>query len=374
VVTVPVPLPSGRDAAYDVVIGPGAIAELPERLNARCRAARYAVVADSTVAELYGDAVTERLDSAGFAAQLFTFRAGEIHKTRQTWAALTDDLLAARFGRDAAIVAVGGGVTGDLAGFVAATYLRGIPFVQVPTSALAMIDAAVGGKTGVDVPAGKNLVGAFHHPRFVLADTETLRTLPPAGLSDGLAEAVKHGVIADAAYVGLLEERADAILARDPNDLERVVARSVEIKATIVAADPREAGRRAVLNFGHTVGHAIEAATGFTVPHGTAVAAGMVVEARIGERAGHTAPGTASRIAEAVTRFGLSASPPVGLGVDALLERMLSDKKARAGAIRFALPAAIGTADGDDARGWTNEVSPTLLRETLDQWIASGAD
>ncbi|HXV91035.1 MAG TPA: 3-dehydroquinate synthase [Gemmatimonadales bacterium] len=367
---VSVPLPAGRDASYDVVIGSGALEELPARLGSACPAARYAVVADSTVAALYGDAVTARLGAAGLDTRLFTFPAGESHKTRATWADLTDALLAARIGRDGAIVALGGGITGDLAGFVAATYLRGVPFVQVPTSALAMIDAAVGGKAAVDVPAGKNLVGAFHQPRLVVADTDTLRTLPAAGLADGLAEAVKHGVIADAAYLAYLEEHAAAILARDARALEHVVARSVAIKAGIVAADPREAGRRAVLNFGHTVGHALEAAAGFMLPHGAAVAAGMVAEARLGEQARRTQPGTAARITAAVTRFGLPATPPVALGVDDLVDRMRSDKKVRAGGLRFALLAAIGTADGDDARGWTVEIAADVVRHVLAEWAA----
>ena len=367
---VPVPLPAGRDASYDIVIGPGALAALPERLGVACPAARYAVIADATVAALYGDAVVGRLTAAGLDSRLFTFPAGERHKTRATWAELTDALLAARIGRDGAIVALGGGVTGDLAGFVAATYLRGLPWVQVPTSALAMIDAAVGGKTAVDVPAGKNLVGAFHQPRLVVADTETLRTLPAAGLADGLAEAVKHGVVADAAYFESLEERAGAILARDARVLAQVVARSVEIKAGIVAADPLEAGRRAVLNFGHTVGHAIEAAAGFALPHGATVAAGMVAEAHLGERVGRTEPGTAARVAEAVSRFGLATTPPAGLGTDALIDRMRSDKKVRAGALRFALPAAIGAPVGGDARGWTVEIATDVVREALAAWSA----
>ena len=370
---VPVPLPAGRDASYDVVIGPGALEELPARLGVACPAARYAVVADATVAALYGAAVTARLAAAGFDARLFAYPAGESHKTRATWADLTDALLAQRIGRDGAIVALGGGVTGDLAGFVAATYLRGLPFVQVPTSALAMIDAAVGGKTAVDVPAGKNLVGAFHQPRLVVADTETLRTLPAAALADGLAEAVKHGAIADAAYLGYLEEHAAAILARDAGVLEHVVARSVAIKAGIVAADPREAGRRAVLNFGHTVGHALEAATGFALPHGAAVAAGMVAEARLGERAGRTRAGTAARIAAAVARFGLPTAPPPGLPVDALVDRMRADKKVRAGALRFALPAVIGTPDGDDARGWTVAIADDVVQDALAEWNALAA-
>jgi 3-dehydroquinate synthase len=373
VVIVPVPLPPRRDASYDVVIGPGALEELPARLAAVCPAARYAVVADATVGALYGQPLCARLGVAGLDARLFTFPAGEAHKTRATWAELTDALLAARIGRDGAIVALGGGVAGDLAGFVAATFLRGLPFVQVPTSALAMIDAAVGGKTAVDVPAGKNLVGAFHQPRLVLADTETLRTLPAAGLAEGLAEAVKHGVVADESYLGYVEQHSAAILARDPRVMEHVVARSVEIKAMVVAADPLEAGRRAVLNFGHTVGHAIEAAAGFAVPHGAAVAAGMVAEARLGERVGRTAAGTATRIAAAIARFGLPASPPGGLDAESVLERMTYDKKTRGGALRFALPARIGRMNGDEGHGWTIAVPVDTVRDTLDAWIAGAA-
>lgn len=370
-VIVSVPLPPGRDASYDVVIGPGVLGELPARLGTSCPAARYAVIADATVGALYGEGVCTRLGAAGLDARLFAFPAGEAHKTRATWAELTDALLAAQIGRDGAIVALGGGVTGDLAGFVAATFLRGIPFVQVPTSALAMIDAAVGGKTAVDVPAGKNLVGAFHQPRLVLADTDTLRTLPAAALADGLAEAVKHGIIADEAYLASLDRDAVAIAARDAGTLERVVARSVEIKAAVVAADPMETGQRAVLNFGHTVGHAIEAAARFTVGHGAAVAAGMVAEARLGERIGRTAVGTATRIAAAVACFGLPTAPPAGLDADSLMARMGVDKKVRGGAMRFALPIRVGRMDGDAERGWTTEIAAHTVRETLHAWLAS---
>ena len=370
--TVSVPLPAGRGASYDIVIGPGVLAELPPRLARVCPAARYAVIADETVAALHAVATVDGLTAAGLAAQLFAFPSGEIHKTRAMWARLTDDLLAAGLGRDGAIIAVGGGVTGDLAGFVAATYLRGIPFVQLPTSAVAMIDAAVGGKTGVDAPAGKNLVGAFHHPRLVLADTDTLATLPAAGLAAGLAEAVKHGVVADAGYFAMLEDDAAPILARDSAALTRVVARSVEIKAAVVAADPSEAGRRAVLNFGHTVGHAIEAAAGFTVDHGAAVAAGMVAESWIGEQAGLTAPGTGARITAALQRFGLGAAPPPGLRIDDLLRYMRADKKTRAGTLRFALPATVGTMRGDDARGWTAAIDESLVRDVMNRWREAG--
>jgi len=215
-VTVRVPLPARGDAAYRVVIGAGALAGLPTLLRDDCPAAAYAVIADDTVAPLYGTPLIQRLAAAGMPARLYPFPAGEARKTRATWARLTDALLADGCGRDSAIVAVGGGVSGDLGGFIAATLHRGIPVVQVPTSTVAMLDAAVGGKTGVDTVAGKNLVGAFHPPRLVVADLDTLRTLPTPAFVAGLAEAVKHGAIADAAYFAYLARHATDILARDP--------------------------------------------------------------------------------------------------------------------------------------------------------------
>src|SRR5712691_6697542 len=270
-----------RDASYDILIGRGLLADLPALAKAACPASRYAVITDSHVAKLYGESVVARLRDATLQVQLFEFPAGEWNKTRETWAALSDRLLARQFGRDAAVIALGGGVVGDVAGLVAATYLRGIPYVQVPTTLLAMIDSSIGGKTGVDVPAGKNLLGAFHQPRLVVVDLDVLGSLPPQQLASGMAEAVKHGVIGDAAYFAALERDPKAIAARNPDALERLVRRSVEIKAAVVVADEREAGRRAVLNFGHTVGHAIEATGRFSALHGEAVAIGMAYEARL---------------------------------------------------------------------------------------------
>ena len=280
--TIRVPIVEQRDASYDIRIGRGLLAELPALLSSAAPATRYAVVTDSTVEQRCGRDLAGRLAAAGLAVDLVSFPAGEWNKTRDTWAALSDRLLAARLGRDSAVVALGGGVVGDVAGFVAATYLRGIPWVQVPTTLLAMIDSSIGGKTGVDVPLGKNLLGAFHQPRLVVADLEVLGTLPAPQLAAGMAEAIKHGVIADAEYFELLEREQPAIAVKDLAVLERVVSRSVEIKAGVVSADEREAGRRAVLNFGHTIGHAIEATSGYAVLHGEAVAIGMALEARLG--------------------------------------------------------------------------------------------
>src|SRR5213594_3739534 len=254
-----------HDASYDIVIGRGLLADLPAFVKAACPASRYVVITDSHVAKLYGKQVMARFHDAKLQVELLEFPSGEWNKTRETWALLSDRMLAAQIGRDSAVVALGGGVVGDLAGFVAATYLRGIPCVQVPTTLLAMIDSSIGGKTGVDVPAGKNLLGAFHQPRLVA----------------GMAEAVKHGVIADRQYFDVLEQEHAAVTTRDVGALERVVRRSVEIKAEVVAADEREAGRRAILNFGHTVAHAIEATTKFATLHGEAVAIGMAYETRL---------------------------------------------------------------------------------------------
>jgi 3-dehydroquinate synthase len=268
-------------------------------------------------------------------------------------------------GRDAALVAVGGGVVGDVAGFVAATYLRGIPFVQVPTTLLAMIDASIGGKTGVNTPAGKNLVGAFHQPRLVLADIDTLDSLPAPQYAAGVAEAVKHGVIADADYFSFLERETEAVAARKDPALERLVARSVEIKAGIVAADEGETGIRAALNFGHTVGHAVEAASGYSLLHGEAVAIGMAYEGRLAETLGIGESGMSGRLTGVLAAYRLPVTRPSAASVDQLISKMRNDKKSRAGDLRFALPRAIGAMHGGIASGWTVAAPEGVVRELL---------
>jgi 3-dehydroquinate synthase len=363
----PVPLKGARDDSYDVLIGRGVLDQLPALLQQRCPAHRYAIIADHKVAELHGAALTATLGAAGLDAHLFTFPAGEWNKSRDSWADLSDALLAARFGRDAAVIAFGGGVAGDLAGFVAATYLRGVPWVQVPTTLLAMIDASVGGKTGVDVPAGKNLVGAFHQPKLVLEDIALLGTLPRVQVAAGAAEAVKHAVIADAGYGAQLQSDAAAILARDLAALERAVARSVAIKAGVVARDEKEAGLRQVLNFGHTVAHAVEAHTGYELLHGEAVAIGMSVEASLAETLGIAAAGLARQITALLECYGLPHVLPDNVAVDAVLDSMLGDKKVRRGHVRCALPQSLGcmaqSADGD----WTVEVDINIMRSELER-------
>ncbi len=329
--------------AYDVHVGAGLLDDAGEIIRAAAPAHRYAILSDANVAPLYADRVRKAV--GGARAELFSIPAGESHKTREQWANLTDALLLAGFGRDTTILALGGGVIGDLAGFVAATYMRGIPFVQLPTTLLAMIDASIGGKTGVDTAAGKNLVGAFHRPRAVIADPAVLATLPANHLRAGLAEAVKHGAIADAAYYESVD-RSLPSLRSDPSGaaMRALILRSIEIKASIVLEDERESGIRRNLNFGHTLGHAIESASGYRLLHGEAIAIGMVLEARLGERLGVTAPETANTLRKTLTRAQLPVTIPKDLEAMHILSATRGDKKAREGTTEYALVDAIGHA------------------------------
>jgi len=307
------------------------------------------VISDSRVAELYGDWILSILRDGGLEAELFAFPSGEWNKTRETWAELSDDLLASGFGRDSAVIAFGGGVTGDLAGFVASTYKRGVPVVQVPTTLLAMVDSAVGGKTGVDAVGAKNVIGTFHHPVDVLIDPILLQTLPKHQLIAGLAEAVKMGAIFDADLFADLERLAADPPTSDPELLEPIIRRCVELKADVVGRDPLEGGERQVLNFGHTAGHALEVLAGFSILHGEAVAGGMRLEAFMGEILGVTEPGTAQRITDLPEACGC---PDVVAEADTTAERILEaaahDKKARAGALRWVMLERIGVVDCPD--------------------------
>jgi 3-dehydroquinate synthase len=323
----------------------------------------YAVVSDEAVAPLYAEPLARGL-AAHAPVSLHVVPSGEAHKTRDTWARVTDGMLEAGCGRDTTVIALGGGVVGDLAGFVAATYMRGVPVVQCPTTLLAMIDASVGGKTGVDTAAGKNLVGAFHPPAAVLADVETIGTLPLAQRRSGLVEAIKHGVLADAEYFGRLEAELSTLLDAEPSATIDAVARSVEIKADVVRADEREHGRRKTLNLGHTLGHALEHVSEYTLLHGEAVGIGMVLEARIAERLGVAEAGTAERIATVLRRAGLPVARPRELPVDRVVDATRADKKVRGGRVEYALPARIGAMAGEES-GWALPVDDQLVHEVL---------
>ncbi|HEU0015234.1 MAG TPA: 3-dehydroquinate synthase [Longimicrobium sp.] len=362
---VKVSLPEARSRGYEVLVGPGLFASLASILSRFCPAHRYAVVTDDRVAELYAVRLSRMLHAAGHRTDVFAFTSGEERKTRDTWALVSDAMLEAGCGRDTAVIAFGGGVPGDLGGFVAATYMRGLPLVQVPTSLLAMIDASVGGKTGVDTPAGKNLVGVFHQPRCVIVDPELLHSLPESHLRAGLAEAVKHGAIADAEYLDWIEECADSLLGGDPQALSRLIMRSVEIKAEIVAEDEKENGRRKLLNFGHTIGHAVETVSDYTLLHGEAVAIGLVEEARVGERCGVTASGTAQRLRRVLTRLGLPTSLPFDFNAQDVVGRTRSDKKAREGRVEYSLIESIGVPHVGQGGRWGYPVPDETVMDVL---------
>ncbi len=294
-----------------------------------------------------------------------TFPAGEQSKNVGQWSELSERILAGRVDRRTVIVALGGGVTTDLAGFVAATLLRGVPWIAVPTTTLAMVDAAIGGKTGIDAAVGKNLIGSFHHPAAVIVDPLLLDTLPDIEYRNGLAEVVKHAALADAAIWVGLESDVSAILARDTAVVTRMLADSASIKAAIVTEDAREAGRRAVLNLGHTVAHAIEHATDYRTPHGAAVAIGLVVETRVAENLGVATAGTTTRITALLDQLGLPVKAPEGLGLARFRQALLVDKKNRDDQIHCALLAAIGRVATTESGHWTRPVDAEMLVDAL---------
>ena len=320
---------------YDVTIGDGLLGRCGDYLAALLGQRKMAVLTDDTVAPLYLETVTAALEDAGFSVCSHVFPAGEGHKNLSTLSELLEFLAAKHLTRTDCVAALGGGVVGDMAGFAAAVYLRGIRYVQLPTTLLAAVDSSVGGKTAVDLAAGKNLAGAFCQPAAVVCDTACLKTLPPDVFADGAAEAIKTGVLSDESLFALFE---DGTLTADPGE---VIARCVAYKAGVVERDEREQGERKLLNLGHTVGHAIEKCSGYATPHGHAVAAGLAVIARSAEKLGWTEEPIAARIAACLARNGL----PTGtdFSAEALAEAALSDKKRAGGDITLVIPRRIGT-------------------------------
>ena len=350
------------DRSYPIWVG----SQVLDRLAAASKGLRGLVVTDAHVDACHGEKVMELL---GEGWGKIVLPPGESTKSAARWAALLEQIAAARLDRKGVLVALGGGVVGDVTGFAAATYMRGIRFIQIPTSLLAMVDSSVGGKTGINLSAGKNLAGAFHQPLAVFADTDTLATLPAREFAAGMAEVVKYGVALDADFFGWLEENAAAIQGRDPAALERMIARCCRIKADVVSKDEREGGLRAVLNFGHTLGHAIENATGYSaVLHGEAVALGMPFALAWSIEAKGFDPKDAGRVVFLLAKFGLNISTlkPKNLDWRALRAAMGQDKKSAGGAVRFVLCDRLGhcglpeaiPADDLDAllKGWCRDV------------------
>lgn len=359
-------------APYDVVIAPG-FAGLGAELAVHHAPGRCVVVTNPVVGALHADAAVAELAGAGWEPLRVDIPDGEAHKTLATWERLVTALLAARVDRRTPVIALGGGVTGDVAGFAAATALRGLPLVQMPTTLLAMVDSSVGGKTGVNTPHGKNLVGAFHPPTLVWAPLDTLRTLPDDELRCGFGEVVKHAVLAGDDALAACEALAPALVARDPDALARVVADSVRTKAAVVAEDPLEQGRRAVLNLGHTLGHALEAVCGYGVlRHGEAVALGLLAVARWTRAHGMTeVPDLPERLVRIHTALGLPLAPPPGVDPDALAAAVGFDKKRLRGKLRIVVPRAPGKVVLHDLPA--HEVPGLVASLFLPQAASSGA-
>jgi 3-dehydroquinate synthase len=334
------------DRSYPILIGPGVIAAA-DRIIEVLTSPRVLVVSNTVVAPLYLQRLTAGLHASDIHVAATILADGEANKNWQTLNQIFDGLLAERCDRTTTLIALGGGVVGDLAGFAAATYQRGIPFIQVPTTLLAQVDSSVGGKTGINHPRGKNMVGAFWQPRLVLADTDTLQTLPDRELSAGLAEVIKYGLIRDLPFLTWLESNLDALLVRDGGALAYAIERSCANKAEVVAADERETakdGGRALLNLGHTFGHAIETGVGYGEwLHGEAVAAGMVMAAELSRRLGWLTAADLDRVVRLLDRAGLPVRGP-RLGADRYLDLMGHDKKVLAGQLRLVLLRRLGEA------------------------------
>jgi 3-dehydroquinate synthase len=328
--------------SYRILVGPGVLAQAGAELARLKVGRRVALVTDAAILALHGAAVIQSLAAAGFDVTTVLLPEGERAKTLEIAASTWERFLEAGLDRGSTVVALGGGAVGDLAGFAAATYMRGVNFVQMPTTLLAQVDASSGGKTAIDHPRAKNLIGAFYQPRLVLADTAALLTLPERELRSGLAEVIKHGVVLDAAYFDEVERDAAALIRRDPVTLERIVAGSCRLKGSVVERDEQEAELRHVLNYGHTIGHAIEAVTGYQrFAHGEAVSLGIAAEAGIAERLGVARPGVRGRQVRLLEAVGLPVRS-VGEAPERVVEALGRDKKAKDGRVLFVLAPEIG--------------------------------
>ena len=338
--------------AYDVLIGQGILESAGEKIAALSRAKRVMIISDDIVYPLYGETVTKSLVAAGFAVSSFVFPNGEERKRLSTIEALLEQMAAEHFSRSDLIVALGGGVVGDMAGFAASIFLRGIAYVQIPTTLLAAVDSSVGGKTAVDLSRGKNLCGAFWQPRLVLCDTDTLKTLKPINIEDGLAEMLKYGVICDRDLFYKVKNYKN-------EDMEALIARCVEIKRDVVSGDEFDRGRRQLLNLGHTVGHAVEAASNFTLTHGHGVATGLAIIARAAEKKGMAKAGMAKEIEDALLACDLPTK--TDYDTELLAELTLSDKKTDGDHINLIVPLEIG-----------NTVIHRILKAEISDFIKAG--
>jgi 3-dehydroquinate synthase len=346
-------------ASYDIHIGKAIMDRVGLIFNKQKWASRYTCITDSHVLPLHGEQVQQTLREKGLKIDMIDFPAGEASKDIATILRICDQLMAMGADRQSALIALGGGVVGDITGFVASIYMRGIPYIQVPTTLLAQVDSSIGGKTGIDLPGGKNMLGTFYQPKAVFIDLAFLQTLEPQEMENGLAEVVKYGIIDDPGLFGILETKAMAIMHQDMDLLQEIVARSCRIKKGVVEIDEQEKGMRRILNFGHTIGHAVETESGYTIPHGDAVSMGMVAASLLSERMHFLAAEERDRIIALIKAIGLPERIPANLSIDGIFSHMKGDKKKAGDALNLVLLKKIGIPFV------TNGVPEQLIRETI---------
>jgi len=350
------------ERSYDIHIDRGILDRAGELISPICKGKSAAIVTNRRIGELYASRLVKSLESAGISGQVIVIPAGERYKTLRTVAGIYEKLLDQKLDRGGLLIGLGGGIVGDITGFVAASYLRGIDFVQMPTSLLAQVDSSIGGKTGVNLSRGKNLVGAFHQPRLVLIDTSVLETLPRREFSSGLAEIIKHGIIRDVDYFAFLERSLSQIQQLDPAALEHTIVRSCEIKTDVVRQDERESGLRRILNYGHTVGHAVERLTCYKkYKHGEAVAIGMVTAALAAQNIGSIDADQTKRIVGLIGAAGLPYAPPAEIPARDIVSAMGFDKKVSLGRLHAVLINSIGNAFVTDG------VAPEIWEKSLEE-------
>lgn len=366
--TLSIELPQPEAKQYRIFVAPGLLKNLAKVLGqikpiawGKC-AARYIIITDSIVKKLMGEKLLKSLKKAGLQAALITFPAGEKNKTEETHRKLTHAMLAKKCGRDTMVLALGGGVVGDTAGYVAATYMRGVPYVQIPTSFLAMVDSSIGGKVGVDTPYGKNLIGAFWHPEAVIADIDCLKNLPREQLVNGLMESVKIFLTYDRANFEFTQKNWAKILSKNTALLQKIIARSIELKTGVVVRDEHEANERMVVNWGHTIGHAVEHLSHFQLLHGYSVALGILVESKIAQLLGVLSEKDFTTVRASMKAFGINEKELRKFSVEKVVKQTLIDKKARSGKVKYVLLEKIGKVKTDKKGMFGHEVDAKVVR------------
>jgi 3-dehydroquinate synthase len=355
----------GCSSSYEIEIDNGLLNKPMPFLSSL--GSRFAIITDDKVASLYGEKLRKSLSDSGHKVNLFSFPNGEHNKTRATKEKVEDQLLESKLGRDTCIIALGGGVVTDIAGYIAATYCRGLPLVMIPTSLLGMVDASIGGKNGVNVPHGKNMVGCIYQPKRICIDPLTLKSLSKKELSDGVVESIKHGIIDDSKLFNFLDEHAERLLALDPDVLEKMIFESCRIKKEIVEQDEKEKGKRSLLNFGHTIGHALELLTNYSISHGEAIAIGILVECYLSVELGVLNQESFERIKKVLVKYHLPLRLPSHISAQAMIDAMSLDKKSLKGKPRFVIIEKIGSPSYHDS-DCCRTVDESLLNKAID-WM-----